>query len=165
MQMILQEPLFNKVRRQEQLGYIVICSANSAGIIITIYTPAHKYSTQYVNERIDAFFDYFSKEIQKMSEDDFNEQKNNFVKMRQMTNSINNLQTEVDRNWIEIKSHNGISAIENRQIQTIKRFSFEDFKLWIFNYTKNIKKFKRLSVQVEGNIDVETDDSETIKVN
>ena len=59
----MEEPVFDTLRTQEQLGYSVYSShRNTFGVLgfsITVNTQATKYTSDHVDERIESFLQMF----------------------------------------------------------------------------------------------------------
>uniref|UniRef100_A0ABD2WH48 Nardilysin n=1 Tax=Trichogramma kaykai TaxID=54128 RepID=A0ABD2WH48_9HYME len=160
LEMLLQEPLFNRIRRQEQLGYIVICTANPAGVIVTVYTPAYKYSTEYVDRRIDRFFRRFSRRMRDLTRAEFDVLRECYRRTRRIEPL--NLEADADKSWYMIK--NRVQQLQDGD-DALRRFDFAAFRDWMVDYTSCIRKYKRLSVQVEGNFDEScSEDCDTLRI-
>uniref|UniRef100_A0A7S4JUU6 Insulin-degrading enzyme n=2 Tax=Odontella aurita TaxID=265563 RepID=A0A7S4JUU6_9STRA len=72
---LLQEPAFNELRTQEQLGYIVHCSIKTSGddvkgLLILIMSDS--YHPSYLDDRVEAFLDRFRSKLVRQSVDEFN---------------------------------------------------------------------------------------------
>ncbi|KAF5380968.1 hypothetical protein D9615_004092 [Tricholomella constricta] len=80
---ILSEPAFNVLRTQEQLGYVVHCSAwvlpgaSEKGMRIVVQSEK---TPGYLEERVEAFLDGMKSTIENMTEEEFAEQKNGLEK-------------------------------------------------------------------------------------
>jgi len=80
---ILSEPAFNVLRTQEQLGYIVHCSAwslpgaSEKGLRIVVQSEK---TPGYLEERVESFVDGMKSTIENMTEEEFAEQKNGLEK-------------------------------------------------------------------------------------
>ena len=60
---LMEEPIFDTLRTQEQLGYAVsMCMRNTYGVLglsVTVNTQATKFTPQHVDQRIENFFKSF----------------------------------------------------------------------------------------------------------
>lgn len=80
---ILSEPAFNVLRTQEQLGYVVSCSAwslpgaSEKGLRIVVQSEK---TPGYVEGRVEAFLDGMKATIEDMTEEEFAEQKSGLEK-------------------------------------------------------------------------------------
>ena len=64
LQLIMEEPLFNTLRTQQQLGYTVYCSCeySSGGILayaVTVETDSDKYNADDIDAKIEDFLRSF----------------------------------------------------------------------------------------------------------
>ena len=61
--LLMEEPIFDTLRTQEQLGYAVsMCMRNTYGVLglsVTVNTQATKFTPQHVDQRIENFFKSF----------------------------------------------------------------------------------------------------------
>ena len=61
--LLMEEPVFDTLRTQEQLGYAVSMTVRNTygvlGLSVTVNTQATKFTPQHVDSRIEAFFDNF----------------------------------------------------------------------------------------------------------
>ena len=61
--MMMEEPVFDTLRTQEQLGYQVSIQLRNThgvlGISVTVNTQATKFTPEHVDERIEVFFENF----------------------------------------------------------------------------------------------------------
>jgi insulysin len=100
---ILDEPAFNILRTQEQLGYLVFCttwqSTESLGLRISIQSEK---VPRYLETRIEAFLEHMSGIIQHMSTEEFQEQKSGL--QRKWREKLKNLNEETSRFWNQVES-------------------------------------------------------------
>ncbi len=102
---ILSEPAFDTLRTKEQLGYIVGAGMwtapgdNEAGLRIVVQSER---GPVYLEERVEAFLDHMKGVIERMTDEEFTEQKNGLErKWREVTKNLNE---EVSRHWAQIDS-------------------------------------------------------------
>ena len=100
---ILSEPAFNILRTQEQLGYIVHCSAwnlhdsGHAGIRIVIQSER---GPTYLESRVEAFLETMKIHIEEMDAGTFEEQKNGLE--RKLTEKVKTIGEETAQFWSHI---------------------------------------------------------------
>ncbi|EZA59550.1 Nardilysin [Ooceraea biroi] len=150
--LLMEEPLFNKLRTQEQLGYDISCSLRNIygvlGCCITIYIQANKYTTEHVDRRIEEFLKFFMKTLEETSEEDFNNAKDSLTKLKQCVDI--DLQEEFDRNWNEITKWQYMFDRIEREVVAIQNITMNEVKDWVMKYTPNGGNYRKLSVHVVG---------------
>jgi nardilysin len=150
---IMEEPLFDVLRTQEQLGYSVSCSHRFnhgiLGMSITVQSQENKNPTSIVYERIEKFVhENMLKIIEKMNDDDFLRIQNALIKLKNMVDV--ELENEVGRNWSEITSNEFIFNRMELEAQMIAQLTKED--ILEFYQTKVIASdARKLSIQIIGN--------------
>jgi nardilysin len=75
--MLMEEPVFDILRTKEQLGYTVFSMLRNTygilGLSITVNSQATKFSADHVNERIEAFLQWFvDNKLKKLEDEEFN---------------------------------------------------------------------------------------------
>lgn len=103
MAQMLDEPVFNTLRTQEQLGYIV-------GSGMLVLSPAQSFriliqsekDCEFLEERIDSFLVAFEKELDGMAEADFEKHKIGLINKR--LEKLKNLNEESGRLWHHVAS-------------------------------------------------------------
>ena len=148
--MLIQEHLFNQLRTQEQLSYSISYTWRFDGFAITIYSPIIKYSTEYLDERVEASMKCFSAALKKISIEEFTFKKNCFLK-RKLCSDVN-LKDEVDRNWSAINSEYFVFDDCQQQSLELSYLKIEEFWRWIVDCVDGEKNFRKVSVRVEGNL-------------
>ncbi|XP_076237531.1 nardilysin [Calliopsis andreniformis] len=150
--MIMEEPLFNQLRTQEQLGYDVFCLFNDTfgilGYSIGVRTQADKYSTEHVDKRIEAFLETFSKILKETSEKDLESIKEALMKVKQCADL--HLKEEVMRNWAEITTDEYMFDRIDNELKMIERITLDELREWITSHTLNGNNLRKLSVHVVG---------------
>jgi len=100
---IAEEPGFDQLRTKEQLGYIVFTgpklSATIMGYRVIIQSER---TTEYLEERINAFLAFISRLLDGMSTEEFESHKKSLMNKR--LEKIKNLNQESDRYWNHIGS-------------------------------------------------------------
>lgn len=102
---ILEEPLFDILRTQEQFGYSVSashrCNHGILGFSITVQSQEYKKSTTVVDKRIEKFLhEDMVKIFDKMSDEEFDTVQSALIKLKKMVEV--ELESEVNRHWCEI---------------------------------------------------------------
>ncbi|XP_037810382.1 nardilysin-like [Lucilia sericata] len=148
--MILEAPVYNVLRTQQQLGYLVSCftqiNHGIMGFFIYVSSQETKHSSSHVEERIEAFRRDIHDLLEKLSLEDFENFKNSFIKRLEIKDVT--LNEEVYRNWEEITTEDYCFLRKSKCIdilRTLKKQDIIDF--WLTNEKKNLRK---LSVQVIG---------------
>jgi insulysin len=103
MSQMMDEPCFNTLRTQEQLGYIVGCGMMALGTVqgFRILIQSEK-DCDYLEKRIDNFLVNFDKELEEISEEDFNKHKIGLINKR--LEKLKNLSEESGRLWHHVSS-------------------------------------------------------------
>ncbi|XP_076299943.1 nardilysin [Lasioglossum baleicum] len=150
--MIMEEPLFHRLRTEEQLGYDVFCLArDTCGILgysITACVQADKFVTEHVDSRIESFLIAFKEGLEAMSETEFETVKEAYTKQKQCADIT--LQDEVNRNWAEISTADYMFDKIERKIVMSEHIKIEQLKEWIESHTINGSNSRKLSVHVVG---------------
>lgn len=149
--MIMQESLFHELRIKEQLGYNVSCFRSPGGFNIAIYSPASKFTTNYIDERINNFLKKFSSSLKQMSQSEFNDKKSCFIKVKRFSDV--SLKDEVERNWFILSSFKNFFLEERleKDVLTINNLKIEELRQWFDDHFIQGKNFRKFSVQVVGN--------------
>ncbi|KAK2589280.1 hypothetical protein KPH14_007833 [Odynerus spinipes] len=150
--MIMEEPLFNQLRTQEQLGYDVSCLMRDTfgilGYSITVHTQADKHSTEHVDSRIETFLKTFNKLLGETSEKELESMKEALTKTKQCADI--HLKEEVDRNWAEITNRNYTFDRLEKEIIDIDSITIEELRNWMAAHTINGDNLRKLSVHIVG---------------
>lgn len=151
-QEIIEEPLFDILRTKEQLGYNVGCSArNTFGVLgytIKVDCQATKYTTDYVDERIEEFLIHSQKLLQETTKDQLEQIKEDLIKTKEVPDI--HLQEEVGRNWEEIVTDDYMFDRNKQEIQAISTLTLEEIREWWKRHNKfgNKENFRKISIQV-----------------
>ncbi|CAK9817833.1 Nrdc [Anthophora plagiata] len=170
--LLMEEPLFNQLRTQEQLGYDVSCTQHDTcgilGYSIAVCTQANKYTTKHVDNRIEAFLEMFNNILNEITEKDFDRIKETLIKQKQHADI--HLKEEVDRNWLEITFDNYMFDRIEKQLQMIEHIKINELREWLNSHAVGGNNFRNLSIQVVGtaananketNADVHSESNET----
>lgn len=148
----MEEPLFNQLRTQEQLGYSVFCLMRDTfgifGYSVTVCTQADKFTTEHIDDRIETFLKSFMKILKKMSDKELNEIKIALVKLKQCVDL--HLKEEVGRNWSEIVNEDYIFDRQDREINAINGTKIVEIRKWMEKHVLGGANLRKLTVQVLG---------------
>ncbi|XP_063992103.1 nardilysin-like [Diachasmimorpha longicaudata] len=151
--MIMEEPLFNQLRTQEQLGYNVFSILrNTSGVFgysVTVHTQADKFSVEHIDDRIEEFLKQFNETLKKSTEKDFEAIKEALVRMKECADI--HLKEEVMRNWGEITSRHYVFDRIRKELEMISKVNLEEVRDWVEAHISGGKNLRKLSVQVVGN--------------
>ncbi|KAG5874566.1 hypothetical protein JTB14_019568 [Gonioctena quinquepunctata] len=145
---IIQEPCFNILRTQEQLGYIVFSGVRRSngvqGLRIIVQSDRHP---NYIDTRIEAFLEHMVENITAMSEEEFLRHREALASQR--LEKPKQLSTLTNRLWVEITGqqyHFDRANVEVSYLRTLSKTDIIDFyKEFLEN---NAVRRKKLSVQV-----------------
>ncbi len=145
--MIAEEPLFNMLRSKEQLGYDVSCGLRDnygiLGYSIMVNSQENKFSSEYIEERIEAFRSELMNIIRQTKDSVFEQYKESLAKIK--LNDDNSMKDEVSRHWTEIITNEYAFDRSVRDVEclnTINKWEFVEF------FEKHFHHTKKLSIQV-----------------
>uniref|UniRef100_A0A3P8UIK5 Nardilysin b (N-arginine dibasic convertase) n=1 Tax=Cynoglossus semilaevis TaxID=244447 RepID=A0A3P8UIK5_CYNSE len=149
-QMHMEEPCFDFLRTKETLGYQVYPTCrNTSGVLgfsVTVETQATKYSTEFVEAKIEEFLFSFGERLSALSQDAFKTQVTALVKLKECEDA--HLGEEVERNWFEVVTQQYIFDRLNKEIEALKLFTQEELVSWFLQHRGS--SGRKLSVHVVG---------------
>ncbi|KAK5623448.1 hypothetical protein CRENBAI_014232 [Crenichthys baileyi] len=149
MVMHMEEPCFDFLRTKETLGYQVYPACrNTSGVLgfsVTVETQATKYSSEFVEQKIEEFLVTFGERLLSLSEETFRAQVTALIKLKECEDA--HLGEEVDRNWFEVVTQQYVFDRLNREIEVLKVFTQEELISWFLEHRGSSRK---LSVHVVG---------------
>jgi len=149
--MMMEEPVFNVLRTQEQLGYHVFNTLRNThgvlGISISVNTQATKFQADHVDNRIENFLEVFVKE-HLADEEEFSEAVTALSKIKVKADVT--LMEEVSRNWSEIVSKEYLFNRFEKEVEVLSKLSLDDVKSFFTSLVLKSDKRRKLSVQVVG---------------
>uniref|UniRef100_A0A8C4NUC0 Nardilysin n=1 Tax=Dicentrarchus labrax TaxID=13489 RepID=A0A8C4NUC0_DICLA len=149
MVMHMEEPCFDFLRTKETLGYQVYPTCrNTSGVLgfsVTVETQATKFSTEFVEAKIEEFLVSFGERLSSLSEESFRTQVTALIKLKECEDA--HLGEEVDRNWFEVVTQQYVFKRLNKEIEALKLFTQEELVSWFLEHRNNSRK---LSVHVVG---------------
>ncbi|KAJ3599725.1 hypothetical protein NHX12_033681 [Muraenolepis orangiensis] len=158
--MHMEEPCFDFLRTKETLGYQVYPSCrNTSGVLgfsVTVETQATKYSTDFVEGKIEEFLACFGQKMASLSEEAFRTQVTALVKVKECEDS--HLGEEVDRNWFEVYTQQYVFQRLHKEIEALKLITKEELVSWFTEHRRDDSR--KLSVHVVGFGETEGDPAE-----
>ena len=151
---IMEQPIFDVLRTKEQLGYSVKTELMNwggiLGICIRVQSPATKFTSDYIHERIEHFVKWFCEEkIKLMSDDEFNQRICTFKKA--VVTADTNLGDEFYRNWNRISSKDYMFDFQEEYVRILSTCSKKDVFGSLLSTISCSPDRKKFSVQVIGN--------------
>ncbi|XP_065640092.1 nardilysin isoform X1 [Hydra vulgaris] len=160
---IMDEPLFDILRTQQQLGYTIYCSVHETnsilGYSIAVHTEANKFSPDHVDKKIMEFVSTFFMKLKDMSHEEYNDYINSYVKhLKQADLSLND---ECRRNWREIFNSNYIFDRRQRLISISEKLTKDDIQKFVKDFMLDEEGVRALCIQVVGHADKEIIENES----
>uniref|UniRef100_A0A3Q3GE57 Nardilysin b (N-arginine dibasic convertase) n=1 Tax=Labrus bergylta TaxID=56723 RepID=A0A3Q3GE57_9LABR len=150
MVMHMEEPCFDFLRTKETLGYQVYPTCrNTSGVLgfsVTVETQATKFSTEFVEAKIEEFLVSFGECLSGLSEEAFKTQVTALIKLKECEDA--HLGEEVDRNWFEVVTQQYVFKRLNKEIEALKVFSQGKLVSWFRGHRNGGSR--RLSGPVVG---------------
>jgi len=144
--LLMEEPIFDTLRTQEQLGYAVSMTLRNTygvfGLSVTVNTQATKFTADHVDQRIENFFQEFLADH--LTEEAVAEAVSSLIKLKLRADVT--LEEEVGRNWQEIMSKEYVFNRNEREVAFLKEIGLEDVK----SVLVPLLSTRKLSVQVVG---------------
>jgi secreted Zn-dependent insulinase-like peptidase len=149
---LLKEPLFNNLRTQHQLGYVIKTNMktvnNVLGFRITVLSQEDKNSYESVYSKMENFLkSKFDEILNEITEEEFESTKSSLIQKK--AGADIELSEEVDRNWEEILDNKYKFDRQSLIAKAVEKLTLDDIKGF---YDKKIKtnKLRELSIQVVG---------------
>ncbi|XP_056304205.1 nardilysin b [Danio aesculapii] len=148
--MHMEEPCFDFLRTKETLGYQVypICR-NTSGILgfsVTVETQATKFSTDFVEGKIEAFLVSFGEKLVQLSDEAFGAQVTALIKLKECEDT--QLGDEVDRNWFEVVTQQYVFDRLNKEIEILKDVTKGELVSFFMEHRQ--ANSRKLSIHVVG---------------
>eukprot|EP00095_Tigriopus_kingsejongensis_P008652 maker-scaffold537_size144400-snap-gene-0.25 protein:Tk08652 transcript:maker-scaffold537_size144400-snap-gene-0.25-mRNA-1 annotation:"PREDICTED: nardilysin-like" len=157
---IMEEPVFDKLRTQEQLGYQVFSMLRNTfgvlGLSITVCAQASKFAPDHVDERIEKFFQWLREEkLKTMANEEFQEMVQSLIKVKKTADVT--LKEETDRNWGEVCSKEYLFDRCGKEIEILEKVTQDE----VIQIMEDLfgSKYKKLSVQIVGNENAQSEDN------
>uniref|UniRef100_A0A4W6D3S1 Nardilysin b (N-arginine dibasic convertase) n=1 Tax=Lates calcarifer TaxID=8187 RepID=A0A4W6D3S1_LATCA len=148
MVMHMEEPCFDFLRTKETLGYQVYPTCrNTSGVLgfsVTVETQATKFSTEFVETKIEEFLVSFGERLSGLSEEAFRTQVTALIKLKECEDA--HLGEEVDRNWFEVVTQQYVFDRLSKEIEALKLFTQDELVSWFLEHRNT--NSRKLSVHV-----------------
>ncbi|KAL1303025.1 hypothetical protein AAFC00_003338 [Neodothiora populina] len=144
---MIDEPCFDTLRSKEQLGYVVQSGATMlatvSGFRIIIQSERHP---DYLTKRIEVFLRKFGKQLEEMSETDFEKNKEAVVGKRE--EKLKNLNQESGRFWHHITSEAFDFELVKRDVEHLRTLTKPDIVSFFTQYISPASKDTRANLAV-----------------
>ncbi|KAG1945781.1 nardilysin b [Pimephales promelas] len=148
--MHMEEPCFDFLRTKETLGYQVYpaCRNTSCvlGFSVTVETQATKFSTDFVEDKIEAFLVSFGEKMNNLSDEAFQTQVSALIKLKECEDT--HLGDEVDRNWFEVVTQQYVFERLNKEIEVLKDVTKDELVSFFMEHRH--ANSRKLSIHVVG---------------
>ncbi|CAG2108411.1 unnamed protein product, partial [Medioppia subpectinata] len=166
LQQILKQPFFDTLRTKQQLGYVVSATTRVAnGVCGMSFLIESDYKTSFLNERIEAYIQWFTKYIEDMSETDFETQRQALIARKLV--KPKNLWEKCCTLWAEVMSKEYNFNRQEIEVNAIRELSKQDIVDFLKKHLSKASPDRRkltVSIATETPInekdvkDVNTDD-------
>nr|XP_022314526.1 nardilysin-like [Crassostrea virginica] len=154
----MEEPCFDVLRTQLQLGYTVYCqnliTNGILGLAVTVQFQAQKFTMREVDNHIEDFLNKFKEILDSMTKDEFDTLVESLIAAKQTEDTY--LGEEVKRYWSECTEQNYLFDRLEKEIAVLKTLTLEDLQDWYKQFLGENQR--RISFQVLGNPEVEQAD-------
>ncbi|XP_061182648.1 nardilysin-like [Saccostrea echinata] len=151
----MQEPCFDVLRTQLQLGYTVYCqnlvTNGIMGLAVTVQFQAQKFAMHEVDNHVEDFLNKFKEILDEMSKEEFDTLVESLIAAKLTEDT--QLEEEVNRYWGECKEQNYVFDRLEKEVAVLRMLTVEDLRNWYKQYLGENQK--RISFQVLGNAEVE----------
>lgn len=152
--MMMEEPAFDTLRTQEQLGYDVSCNLRDTfgvlGFSITVHSQADKNSVDHVADRITNFLHSFLVKAKETSKEEFQEVQRSLIKLKMCADV--DLKEEFKRNWDEIKSNEYVFDRLLKEKKCLENLTLDKVCEWLEKHICANYNLRKLCVQIVGNL-------------
>ncbi|KAH9515388.1 hypothetical protein Btru_014322 [Bulinus truncatus] len=146
----MNEPLFNVLRTEYQLGYSVYCQPTVThgimGYIIAVESQANKFSMRSIDELMTKFLKDFEKTLSEIPDEQFNEMIKNQSSIRAAEDA--DLYDESNNFWQEIVKQSYCFERVKLEYDAMQNITKENVVNWMKHLTGDRKR--KLSIMVEG---------------
>uniref|UniRef100_A0AAR2LN37 Nardilysin a (N-arginine dibasic convertase) n=1 Tax=Pygocentrus nattereri TaxID=42514 RepID=A0AAR2LN37_PYGNA len=148
--MHMEEPCFDFLRTKETLGYQVYPTCrNTSGVLgfsVTVETQATKFSTDFVENKIEEFLVNFGEKLTNLTDEAFQTQVTALIKLKECEDT--HLGEEVDRNWFEVVTQQYVFDRLGKEIEALKQMTKAQLVSWFMQHRG--AESRKLSVHVVG---------------
>eukprot|EP00127_Corallochytrium_limacisporum_P003576 Clim_evm59s150 gene=Clim_evmTU59s150 len=156
LEVIMEEPCFDYLRTQEQLGYMATAYHRSTnhivGYSVQLSTQATKFTRQHAENCIQRFLDKFMQELEGMDTEDFNRQKESLVLLKQHPDL--KLQDRSVRLWSEIHGGDYVFDRQEKDVAALSCITKQDIVDFYRQHIHDPGTRRLLRVIVEGHTEV-----------
>nr|GLL33514.1 nardilysin-like isoform X1 [Ipomoea trifida] len=148
---IVEEPLFDRLRTKEQLGYVVDCSPRVTYRILgfCFRVQSSEYDPIYLQGRIDNFINDAKEILDNLDDDSFESFKSGL--MAKLLEKDPSLSYETNRLWGQIVDKRYMFDLSEKEAEELKSIRKSDLIEWYRTYLKQpFPKCRRLAVRVWG---------------
>lgn len=150
---IAHEPCFDQLRTKEQLGYLVFSGARrNVGTMGFRVIVQSERDSDYLESRIDAFFDQLLHMLKNMKPEEFDAHKRSLINKK--LENVKNLAEETNRFWSSIHSGYYDFLGREREVEELQRLSLADVVclMEVFVHPSSTKRAKNVThLQSQGN--------------
>lgn len=165
--MLMEEPVFDILRTKEQLGYSVFSMLRNTygitGLSVTVNSQATKYTPDHVDQRIEAFLEWFlTEKLGQLTDEEFDTTIATLVKMKKTSDVT--LNDETNRNWSEVHTREYLFDRRLKDVQLLEQCDKQEmvnFVTTVIDAKGDDNKRRKLSVQVVG-YDTSNEDGEPV---
>lgn len=145
----MQEPFFNDLRTQQQLGYVVfsrpITTRDVIGAQFLVQSPTR--SCGYITQAVNNFLEAMRKEVEQMTEADLEVYKQAVaVKLAEKDITLGKRHSRL---WAEIETHNYLFDRQEKEVELLSSVTLSEFKAH-FEQTFFSKDSKRLDLHLNS---------------
>uniref|UniRef100_A0A8C1A7C4 Nardilysin b (N-arginine dibasic convertase) n=1 Tax=Cyprinus carpio carpio TaxID=630221 RepID=A0A8C1A7C4_CYPCA len=122
---------------------------NTSGVLgfsVTVETQATKFSTDFVEGKIEAFLDNFEEKMVNLSDEAFQTQVTALIKLKECEDT--QLGEEVDRNWFEVLTQQYVFDRLNKEIEVLKNVTKDELVSFFMEHRH--ASSRKLSIHVVG---------------
>uniref|UniRef100_A0A669CDG6 Nardilysin b (N-arginine dibasic convertase) n=1 Tax=Oreochromis niloticus TaxID=8128 RepID=A0A669CDG6_ORENI len=122
---------------------------NTSGVLgfsVTVETQATKFSSEFVEAKIEEFLVSFGERLSGLSDEAFGTQVTALIKLKECEDA--HLGEEVDRNWFEVVTQQYVFDRLNKEIEVLKTFTQQELVSWFLEHRNSSSR--KLSVHVVG---------------
>uniref|UniRef100_W5LF01 Nardilysin b (N-arginine dibasic convertase) n=1 Tax=Astyanax mexicanus TaxID=7994 RepID=W5LF01_ASTMX len=148
--MHMEEPCFDFLRTKETLGYQVYPTCrNTSGVLgfsVTVETQATKFSTDFVENKIEEFLVNFGEKLTNLTDEAYQAQVTALIKLKECEDT--HLGEEVDRSWFEVVTEQYVFDGLSKEIEALKQMTKAELLSWFMGHRG--AEGRKLSVHVVG---------------
>jgi len=148
--MLMEEPVFDTLRTQEQLGYSVFNTMRNTygvlGLSVTVNTQATKFTSEHVDGRIEKFLESFP--TTHLTKDKITEGISTLSKLKVKADVM--MEEEVSRNWNEIVSKEYNFNRLEKEVTALADIKVDEVTDYYKKLMTASDSYRKLSVHIVG---------------